>query len=259
MLLVIDSGNTNVVFAVYEGDTQLGNWRSSNDARRTAEEYAVWLTQLMTLEDLNPKDIDGAIIANVVPMAAHNLKSLCSRYFKTEPLIVGEPGVELGIGIDMDRPEEVGADRVVNAVAAYERYGGPLIVVDFGTATSFDVVGEKGVYEGGVIAPGINLSAEALHQAAAKLPGVGVKRPKTVIGKATVPAMESGLYWGYVGLIEGLIARIKEEYGQDMTVVATGGLAPVFVEASPVITHSDPDLTLRGLRLIYETNTKDRS
>ncbi len=256
MLLVIDSGNTNVVFAVYDGEVLHGSWRASSNERRTADEYAVWLTQLMALDGLRPTDIDGAIIASVVPASLRSLVNLCSRYFGAEPLIVGEPGVDLGIEIAIDRPEQVGADRLVNAVAAYRDHGGPLIIIDFGTATSFDVIGENGAYEGGIIAPGINLSVEALYMAAAKLPRITVRKPDRVIGKATVPAMESGVYWGYVGLIEGLVRRIKQEYGRDLQVVATGGLAPLFAETTEVIQHIDEHLTLRGLRLIYQANRR---
>jgi type III pantothenate kinase len=256
MLLTIDSGNTNIVFAVYDGAACRAQWRSSNDPRRTADEYAVWLTQLMALENLRPKDVTGAIIANVVPAATHNLVSLCRRYFACQPMIVGEPGVDLGIGVLVDHPDEVGADRLVNAVAVFERYGGPSVVIDFGTATTFDVVDDEGNYCGGVIAPGINLSLEALHMAAAKLPRIAVRRPDRVIGKGTVAAMRSGVYWGYVGMIEGLVKRIREEFGAPMTVVATGGLAQMFAEASDAIGHHDPDLTLRGLMLIHRRNVR---
>ncbi|HSR70911.1 MAG TPA: type III pantothenate kinase [Kiloniellales bacterium] len=256
MLLAIDSGNTNVVFAVYdETDRMRGSWRASSDVHRTADEYAVWLTQLMALEGLGPADIDGAILANVVPAATYALKTLCVRYFKTRPLVIGEPDVELGLAVAIDRPEQVGEDRLVNAVAAHARYPGALVVVDFGTATTFDVIGAEGSYRGGVIAPGIHLSVEALYRAAAKLPNVGIRRPRSVIGRATVPAMESGIYWGYVGLIEGLIARIKAEYGEPMTVIATGGLAPVFSDAIEAIEQVDPDLTLRGLLTVYRANS----
>jgi type III pantothenate kinase len=251
MLLAIDSGNTNVVFAVYDDEAMRGCWRASSDARRTADEYAVWLTHLMTLDGLAPRDIDGAIIASVVPPTVYSLKTLCSRYFGVTPLMIGDPGVDLGIEV---RAEQVGADRLVNAVAGHAAYDGPLIIIDFGTATSFDVIGPDGGYEGGVIAPGVNLSVEALYQASAQLPRIGVVRPKTVIGKATVPAMQSGLYWGYVAMIDGVVARIKAEVGRDMTVIATGGLAPLFTEACESIDHSDPDLTARGLALIHRAN-----
>lgn len=254
MLAAIDSGNTNVVFAVFDGATEMGEWRSSSNANRTADEYAVWLSHLMALEKLSFDQIDGAIIANVVPAASFALRALCRSYFNCEPLVVGDPGVELGIDVRVDRPDEVGADRLVNAVGAAERYTPPLIVVDFGTATTFDVVAEDGAYCGGAIAPGINLSLSALHAAAAKLPRIDVARPEKVIGTSTIPAMQSGIYWGYVALIEGLVARIRGEFGADMTVIATGGLAPLFAEATPVIQHLDRDLTMRGLLAIHRRN-----
>jgi type III pantothenate kinase len=255
MLLAIDSGNTNIVFALYDGGERKGEWRSSNDARRTADEYGVWLRQLMALAEFDATDVDEAIIATVVPETLFSLKTLCRTYFDCDPMVVGEPGVDLGIEALVDSPSDVGADRLVNAVAAHSRYGGPLIIVDFGTATTFDVVDGDGNYFGGIIAPGINLSLEALHMAAAQLPRVAVRRPDKVIGKRTVPAMLSGVYWGYIGLIEGLIVRIVDEYGADMAVVATGGLAPLFAEGTEAIQHLDPDLTLRGLSEIHRRNT----
>ncbi len=254
MLAAIDSGNTNVVFAIYEGQKLRGEWRSSSDANRTADDYAVWLAHLMGLEGLGFADIDEAILANVVPAASYSLHTLCKRYFGCEALEIGAPGVELGVDIRIDHPEEVGADRLVNAVGASEAYDGPLIIVDFGTATTFDIVAEDGAYCGGVIAPGINLSLEALHAAAAKLPRIDVARPASVIGKSTVPAMQSGVYWGYVALIEGLVARIQEEFGAKMTVIATGGLAPLFADATPAIDHLDRELTMRGLLSINRAN-----
>jgi type III pantothenate kinase len=254
MLLAIDSGNTNIVFAVFDGDDLRGEWRSSNDSRKTADEYGIWLTQLMSLGGFSADDITDAIIATVVPETLYSLKSLCRTYFECEPLVVGEKEVELGLKALVDAPEDVGADRLVNAVAAHMRFGGPLIIIDFGTATTFDVVDQDGNYFGGVIAPGINLSLDALHAAAAKLPRVAVQRPPSVIGKRTVPAMLSGIYWGYVGLIEGIVARIRDEYGAEMSVVATGGLAPLFNEATDAIEHLDPELTLRGLSEIHRRN-----
>ena len=255
MLLTIDSGNTNIVFALYEAGKQRGVWRRANDNRQTADEYGVWLLQLMALAKLHPEDVDSAIIATVVPDTLFSLKGLCRNYFKAEPLVVGDAGVELGIQALVDTPEAVGADRLVNAVAAHEEYGGPLIILDFGTATTFDVINADGDYVGGVIAPGINLSVEALHRAAAMLPKVSVTRPQTVIGKHTTPAMQSGIYWGYVGLIEGLVERIRNEYGEKLRVVATGGLAPMFEPAVDVIQEVDRNLTLRGLVSIYSRNT----
>ncbi len=254
MLLAIDAGNTNVVFAVHEGGTLLAQWRSATEPNRTADDYMVWLNQLMSRDDIAPGAIDGAIIASVVPQGLYHLKSLCRDYFKCAPLVVGEEGVDLGLEIKMSRPDEVGADRLVNAVAAHHLHGGPLIVVDFGTATTFDVIGENGSYRGGVIAPGVNLSLDALHAAAAQLPRIGVKRPDKVIGQGTVSAMQSGIYWGYIGLIESLIARIAEEYGADMKVIATGGLASLFSDGTKAIGEVDPDLTIRGLAEIYRRN-----
>jgi type III pantothenate kinase len=254
MLLVIDAGNTNIVFAVHDGHTVRAEWRAVTENSRTADEYAVMLLPLLQLQGISFDDVSSAIIATVVPTALFDLKNLCRRYFKCEPLVVGDPDVDLGLKILMDRPAAVGADRVVNAVAAHATYKGALIVVDFGTATTFDIVSASGDYEGGVIAPGVNLSAEALHQAAALLPRVAVSRTQAVIGKDTEPAMRSGLFWGYIGLIEGLVKRIKEEYGAPMTVVATGGLSTLFFKQTPAIDHIDLDLTIRGLVLIYARN-----
>ena len=255
MLLAIDSGNTNVVFGIYDGNRWIGEWRAASAPNRTADEYAVWLSQLMSLVGVERSAVDSAIIANVVPAATFGLKSLCRKYFSCEPLVVGDPGVGLGLKILVDRPDEVGADRVVNAVGALGHHRLPAIIIDFGTATTFDVVDAEGNYRGGAIAPGINLSLEALHMAAAQLPRVAVKRPAQVIGKATVPAMQSGVYWGYIGMIEGLVARIRAEFGvADMTVVATGGLAPLFQDATKVIDHVDLELTMRGLVEVYRRN-----
>jgi len=255
MLLAIDSGNTNIVFAVFAADgTVRGEWRSSTDGNRTADEFGIWLEQLMQLQNLERANINSAIISTVVPATLFSLKTLCRKYFDCEPLVVGETNVELGIEVLVDRPDDVGADRLVNTVAAHDKYGGPLIVVDFGTATTFDVIGKDGSYQGGVIAPGVNLSLEALHQAAAQLPRIAVERPDEVIGRATVPAMQTGIYWGYVSLIEGLVARIRKEFGADMPVIATGGLSPLFAEATDIIQVADPDLTLRGLLIIHQRN-----
>ncbi len=250
MLLAIDVGNTNLVFAVADSGTVKAQWRAATKAPRTADEYAVWLSQLMALEGFQPADIDEVVISSVVPRALADLRTLCRKYFHCEPLVVGE-NAELGIGIRIDRPAEAGADRLVNAIAAHVTYGGPLIVLDSGTATTFDIVSAAGDFEGGVIAPGMNLSLEALHMAAASLPIVAIERPAQVIGKGTVAAMQSGVYWGYVGLIEGVVGRIKAEYGAPMTVVATGGLVPLFSDATSAIDHVDPDLTIKGLLEIH--------
>ncbi|MBV9992508.1 MAG: type III pantothenate kinase [Alphaproteobacteria bacterium] len=256
MLLAIDAGNTNIVFAVCENGEARAEWRAVTETTRTADEYAVMLNQLLQLQGYKFTDFDSAIIATVVPAALFDLRQFCRRYLGCEPIVVGDPNVDLGINILTDRPGAVGADRIVNAIAAHERYPGPLIVVDFGTATTFDVVGETGDYEGGVIAPGANVSAESLHQAAAMLPRVAVARTQNIIGKDTVPAMQSGLFWGYVGLLEGLVSRIKEEYGKPMTVIGTGGLANLFYKQTTVIDHLDPDLTIRGLIQIHARNGK---
>lgn len=254
MLLAIDAGNTNIVFAVHDGEIIRCEWRAVTKTPRTADEYAVLLRPLFELNGLKFEDFHSAIIATVVPAALFDLRQLCRRYLKVDPLVVGDPAVNLGLKVLTDRPEGVGADRLVNAVSAHEAYPGALIVVDFGTATTFDVVNAEGDYEGGVISPGINLSAEALHKAAAMLPRVAVARTLQVIGKDTVPAMQSGLYWGYIGLIEGIVARVKAEYGKPMTVIATGGLGRVFYRQTPAIDHYDPDLTIRGLVQIYARN-----
>jgi type III pantothenate kinase len=254
MLLAINANNTNTVFSVWDGEQLKGAWRAATEASRTADEYVVWLDHLLGLQGLARRGLTGAIIASVVPEANFNLITLCRRYCNNEPLVVGEPGVALGARALVDRPEEVGADRLVNTVAAHDRYDTPLVVVDFGTATTFDVVDKDGNYCGGVIAPGINLSLTALHMAAAKLPSVRIRRTDHVIGKDTVACMQSGMFWGYIGLVEGLVSRIKREFGAPMAVVATGGLAPLFDGATGVIEHVDLNLTLWGLRLVYERN-----
>jgi type III pantothenate kinase len=259
MLLAIDAGNTNIVFAVHDGHEVRAEWRAVTETARTADEYAVMLMPLLQLQGIGLSDVDSAIIATVVPAALFDLKLLCRRYFKCEPLVVGDPNVDLGINVRMDRPSAVGADRLVNAVAAHASHKGALIVVDFGTATTFDVVSPQGDYDGGVIAPGANLSAEALHRAAAMLPRVAVERTQAVIGKDTEPGMRSGLFWGYIGLVEGLVARIKEEYGMPMTVIATGGIAAVFFKQTPAIDFLDPDLTIRGLVLIHARNAAPKT
>jgi type III pantothenate kinase len=256
MLLAIDAGNTNIVFAVCENGEVRGEWRATTATLRTADEYAVMLGPLLALEGLSFADLDAAIIATVVPAALFDLRLFCRKYLKCEPLVVKDPNLDLGLKINVDRPAAVGADRLVNAIAAHSTYKGALIVVDFGTATTFDVVSDAGDYEGGVIAPGANLSAEALHQAAALLPRVAIHRTQNVIGKDTVPAMQAGLFWGYIGLIETIVARIKEEYGKPMTVIATGGLANLFYKQTPAIEHLDPDLTIRGLALIHTRAVK---
>ncbi len=257
MLLAIDVGNTNTVFAVFDGDTMRGQWRAATNAQRTADEHAVWFSQLMARHELNLDDIDHVVLSTVVPQCLSALKILCEEYCKCTPMVVGEPDVELGIDVHVAQPSEVGADRLVNAVGAQKHYTGALIIIDFGTATTFDAINEDGSYEGGIIAPGINLSLESLHQAAAQLPRIAVSRPDKVIAKSTVPAMQSGIYWGYIGLIEGIVQRMKEEYGRPMTVIATGGLAGLFSDGTPAIDKTDSDLTIRGLLEIFRRNRGD--
>ena len=254
MLLAINANNTNTCFAIWDGAELKGNWRIATDGKRTADEYVVWFDHLLGLEALSRSTIDGVAVASVVPETNFNLLTFSRRYCGTEPLFVGERGVELGAKALVDRPEEVGADRLCNTVGAHDRHKGPLVVVDFGTTTNFDVVDRNGNYCGGVIAPGINLSLTALHMAAAKLPSVRISRTERVIGKDTVSCMQSGIYWGYVGLVEGLVGRIKAEFGAPMRTVATGGLAPLFAGATAAVETVDPDLTLWGLRLVYGLN-----
>jgi len=258
MLLAIDSGNTNIVFAVFgDAGTLVGSWRSETKASCSAAEIGSWLSQELTWQGLAATEITDAILATVVPSNLKILVDLCEETFNVSPLVVGSESVDLGLKALLDQPSEVGADRLVNAVAAGETYGGPLICVDFGTATTFDVVDGDGNYVGGAIAPGINLSLDALHAQAAKLPRVVPERPDRVIGTNTISAMQSGIYWGYVSLIEGMVRRIQDEFGAPMNVIATGGLAALFAEATDVIERTDADLTLRGLYLIYQRNRRD--
>jgi type III pantothenate kinase len=257
MLLAIDVGNTNILFALAEEDRILHRWRMKTDPARTADEYAVLLHQLMTMEGVRETAVTDVIIASVVPQTLFNLRGLARRAFAAEPMVVGSPGVDYGMEISLANPAEVGADRVVNALAARADHGAPLIIVDFGTATTFDVVSADGAYIGGVIAPGINLSMDALNLAAARLPRIAVEPPAEglgVIGKGTVHAMQSGVFWGYVGLIEGLVTRIRAELGTAAPVVATGGLASLFGRHATIIDTVDPDLTIKGLIRIHAHN-----
>ncbi|WP_428247082.1 type III pantothenate kinase [Ferrovibrio sp.] len=253
MLLAINANNTNVKFGVIDGDRIVGEWRQHTSAMRTADEHAVWLLQLMQIEGIDPKTVREAIIASVVPQATFNLRRLCTRYFDTEPLVLGEPNVVYGIQV---KGAGAGADRICNTIGASVLFPKtPMVIVDFGTATTFDVVDEEGSYCGGVIAPGINLSIEALVNATALLPRIVVEKPSKVIGQTTVACMHSGVFWGYVGLIEGIVARIKNEFGRPMRVISTGGLAPVFDGATDVIEQIVPDITARGL---IEINRRSR-
>jgi type III pantothenate kinase len=255
MLLAIDVGNTNVVFALMEGRVIRSRWRIATDPRRTADEYAVWLHQLMEMDGHKRGDVEAVIVATVVPRAQHNIEVLAGKYFGTQALIAGRPPVEFGIDIDLPEPESVGADRIVNAVAAHAAHDGDLIIIDFGTATTFDVIDYQGCYKGGVIAPGINLSLDALVAAAAKLPRIAIEAPSgnlSVIGRSTEEAMHSGIYWGYVAMIEGMVERIAREVGRKTKVIATGGMATLFSKHSNVFDAIEPDLTVTGLGLLFE-------
>jgi len=254
MLLAIDSGNTNTLFAVHDGESWRAQWRMATHQSRTADEHAVWLEQLLRMGGLALGDLDGCIISSVVPQSIFHLRNLSRRYLGVEPIIVGESDIDLGVGVNIDRPEEVGADRLVNARGCRIAYDGALIIVDSGTATTFDVISAGGDFEGGVIAPGINLSLSALHEAAAKLPRIAIQRPAAAIGRDTVGAMQSGVFWGYIELIDGLIARIADEYGEPMTVIGTGGVASLFEGSARRIDHYDPDVTIRGLLDIWRRN-----
>ncbi len=254
MLLAIDAGNTNIVFALFEGQEIRTRWRIATDPRRTADQYAVWLVQLMEIEGIRSSQIDQVILSSVVPRAVHNLTVLSEKYFSISPLIAGEGVAQWGIEIDIDEPRSLGADRAVNAIAAHTKYPGDLIVVDFGTATTFDIVDFNGAYKGGIIAPGINLSLDALVGNTAKLPRIAIEAPRSdsVVGRNTEDQMLIGVFWGYVAMMEGLIARIRSEIGRPAKVIATGGLAILFDKHTNIFDAVDAELTLEGLALLAE-------
>lgn len=258
MLLAIDAGNTNLVFALVDGQEIKARWRIATDPRRTADEYAVWLHQLLELEGYSKDIVDRVIIGTVVPRALHNLEVLSSKYFGVKPLVAGQGEAEWPIALDVDEPQNVGADRALNAIGAHAKHPEDLIVIDFGTATTFDVVDYSGAYKGGIIAPGINLSLDALVSAAAKLPRVAIAAPdsKSVVGRTTETQMLIGVYWGYVAMIEGLVSRLKAEIGRPVKVVATGGLALLFDKNTDVFDVIEPDLTIQGLALLAAGNIK---
>jgi type III pantothenate kinase len=259
MLLAIDAGNTNLVFALVEDGVIRARWRIATDPRRTADQYAVWLHQLLALEGFTKSDVEAVIIGTVVPRALHNLEVLASKYFGVDALVAGSPPVEWGIELDVDEPRSVGADRVLNAIAAHALYEGDLIVVDFGTATTFDAIDYTGAYKGGIIAPGINLSLDALVSAAAKLPRVAIEAPesRTVIGRTTEDQMHIGIYWGYIAMMEGLVERMKAEIGRPVTVVSTGGLATLFDQHTDLFDAIEGDLTIQGLAMLHARNLGD--
>lgn len=254
MLLAIDVGNTNTVFGIHDGTDWINQWRSATDSTKTADDHASWLWRLADMHGVDLGRINGCVISTVVPQAVFNFRNLARRYLNVEPMFIGEPGINLGMEIRIRRPEQVGADRIVAALGAHKIYPGNLIVIDSGTATTFDVVAEDGAFEGGIISPGINLSMKALHDAAAQLPRIAIQRPPHVIGQDTVTAMQSGVFWGYIDLIDGLVKRIRMEYGKPMKVVATGGVASLFEGASETIDYYDQDIVIRGLLEIYRLN-----
>src|SRR5687767_14845749 len=260
MLLAVDAGNTNIVFALLEDGVIRARWRIATDPRRTADQYAVWLHQLIELEGLPRDVVDAVILGTVVPRATHNLEVLAQKYFKVEPLVAGQGAAEWGIELDVAEPRSVGADRVLNAIAAHALHEGDLIVVDFGTATTFDVVDFSGAYKGGIIAPGINLSLDALVTAAAKLPRIAIEAPESlsVIGRTTEDQMHIGIYWGYVAMMEGLVERMKTEIGRPVTIVATGGLATLFDQHTDLFDAIEGDLTIQGLAMLYERSVDAR-
>ena len=255
MLLVIDIGNTNIVLGIYEGEKLLAHWRLQSKAGKTQDEYGVLLVQLFRIKGIDVEAIQGVILASVVPPLVPVIQGVCENYFHIKPLMV-EPGIKTGMPILYENPREVGADRIINAVAAYHQYQRPLIIVDFGTATTFDVVSGKGQYLGGLIAPGITISMDALFIKTSKLPRFELKKPKSVIGKNTIHSMQAGLLYGYVGLVDGIVERIAEEIGETPKVIATGGLAPTIAPETKTIEEINENLTLEGLRLIWEMNQK---
>ncbi|WP_417721961.1 type III pantothenate kinase [Salipiger sp.] len=253
MLLAIDCGNTNTVFSIWDGERFLAMWRTSTEHQRTADQYYVWLSTLMEFQKIEA-DITDVIVSSTVPRVVFNLRVLADRYFNTRPLVVGKPDCLLPVDVRVDAGTAVGPDRLVNTVAGHDMFGGDLIVVDFGTATTFDVVASDGAYVGGVIAPGVNLSLEALHQAAAALPHVDITKPQRVVGTNTVACMQSGIFWGYVGLVREICARIKGERDRPMRIVATGGLAPLFQQSEALFDEWVDDLTMHGLTVIHAYN-----
>ena len=258
MILAVDVGNTNLVFALVDNGEIKARWRIATDPRRTADQYSVWLHQLLELEGFSRDDVEGVIIGTVVPRALHNLTVLSEKYFRKTPIIAGQGAAAWPMQLDVDEPHNVGADRALNAIAAHAKYPGDLLVIDFGTATTFDVINSSGAYAGGIIAPGINLSLDALVTAAAKLPRIAIEAPQTnsVIGRTTESQMIIGIYWGYVAMLEGLASRIKSEIGRPVTVIATGGLATLFDKHTNVFDTIEPDLTIQGLSLLYDMASK---
>ena len=258
MLLVIDVGNTHIVFGGFEGKKLIYDWRISSDKEKTSDEYGLLFDQIFKYNGIDRSEVSDIIISSVVPTLMHTLPAMSQRYFNIDPVVIG-PGVKTGMNIKYDNPKEVGADRIVNAVAAYERYGGPVIIVDFGTANTFCFGNKEGEYLGGVIAPGIKISSEALFLRTAKLPKVEILKPERVIGKNTVESIQSGLVYGYIGMVDSIIERMIEEMKlkrEEVKIISTGGFSTIIGNESKYIQYSDKFLTLEGLRIIYERNKK---
>ncbi|MCT8136389.1 type III pantothenate kinase [Anaerobacillus sp. CMMVII] len=253
MIFVLDVGNTNIVLGVYDGEVLKYHWRIGTNRQKTEDEYGMMVKQLFANEELQFRDIDGIIISSVVPPIMYALEQMCKKYFSITPMVIG-PGIKTGLNIKYDNPKEVGADRIVNAVAGIDLYGGPLIIVDFGTATTYCYINEDKQYMGGAIAPGIGISTEALYNRASKLPRIEIVKPKNIIGKNTVSAMQAGILYGYVGQVEGIVTRMKEQANGNPKVIATGGLAPLIANESTLIDVVEPFLTLKGLQMIYNKN-----
>lgn len=257
MIFVFDVGNTNIVSGVYEGDELRHHWRISTSTTKTEDEYAMIIKSLFQHVGISFSDISGIVISSVVPSIMFALERVCKKYFHQGPMVIG-PGIKTGLDIKTDNPKEIGADRIVNAVAGIHLYGPPLVIVDFGTATTYCYINEKGQYGGGAIAPGINISTEALIANASKLPRIEIGQPASIIGRNTVSAMQSGVFFGYVGQVEGIVARMKSQAVEEPTVIATGGLASLIADEAAVIDHVEPFLTLKGLQIIYGLNKQER-
>lgn len=256
MILVIDAGNTNITFGVYEGEKLVTTFRMTTKLLRTSDEYGMSILELLRINDIRPEQLEGTIVASVVPKIMHALNGALVRYLKTPPLIVG-PGIKTGIRITSDNPREIGADRIVDAVAAYTLYGGPVLVLDFGTATTYDLVDENGDFGVGITAPGIRISAKALWEDTAKLPEIEIKKPKSILARETITSMQAGLVYGQIGQTEYIVRQVKKEFGrEDIKVIATGGLGRIIADETQAIDTYNSALTLEGLRILYEKNKK---
>lgn len=257
MIFVFDVGNTNIVFGIYDGEDLKHHWRISTSTSKTEDEYAMVVKSLFEHVGLTFSDITGIVISSVVPSIMFALERMCIKYFDQSPMVIG-PGIKTGLDIKTDNPKEIGADRIVNAVAAIHLYGPPLVIVDFGTATTYCYINEKGQYGGGAIAPGINISTDALIANASKLPRIEIAKPASIVGRNTVTSMQSGVFYGYVGQVEGIVSRMKSQSAQQPKVIATGGLAPLIADEAAVIDHVEPFLTLKGLQIIYLRNKQEK-